>query len=686
MRFLLLKSNAQRDTMHKLHSHRLILLAVCTAAGTSLFSHDEPPLSRRNVNYSIEARLDPAQRSIEGREVITWRNDMKQPARELRFHLYWNAWKNNRSTWMREAALSGWYNRLRKGSKTWRGDWSWIQVSSAKVLPAGSFAATDLTPTLRYVSSDDGNADDQTVMAAPLPRAVEAGETVDIEVTWKAKIPRTFARTGFRGNYFFIVQWFPKLGVFQDDGTWNCHQFHAATEFFSDYGVYDVKMTVPAGWLLGATGMPEAVTDNRDGTTTHRYHQADVHDFAWTTSPEYREARRRFAYPGLRPVDMRLLYQPEHQGQVDRHFKATEAALRYYGTWFGEYPYPQITIIDPAWGSGADGMEYPTLFTCGTQDWNPRGGGDPEGVTVHEAGHQFWYAIVGNNEFEHAWIDEGINTFSANRVMDIAFGESAYVQRFFRGYIPIMLPDVLARRMTEANGLDRYRSVARSDVEADPTYRYFPETAAGISYSKTALWLSMLEKIYGWETLQRILKTFFERNRFRHPLPEDFFRTAEEVSGKNLRPFFGEVYGRAAVFDFAIESASSEEVSSEGFFDQGGVPIYKDGKPETSYETRVVVRRLEDGILPVDVLLRFENGEELRDNWDAQSLWKLYRVVKPAKLQYAVVDPDHKILLDVNYTNNSRTLTRRSGFATTKWASKWMFWLQDYLQTVAVFF
>jgi hypothetical protein len=98
---------------------------------------------------------------------------------------------------------------------------------------------------------------------------------------------------------------------------------------------------------------------------------------------------------------MRLLYQPEHRGQVARHFRATEAALRYYGNWFGEYAYGHITVIDPAWGSGAGGMEYPTLFTCGTRYFNPEGGGSPEGVTVHEAGHQFWFAMVENGEDVH---------------------------------------------------------------------------------------------------------------------------------------------------------------------------------------------------------------------------------------------------------------------------------------------
>ncbi len=108
--------------------------------------------------------------------------------------------------------------------------------------------------------------------------------------------------------------------------------------------------------------------------------------------------------------------------------------------------------------------------------------------------------------------------------------------------------------------------------------------------------------------------------------------------------------------------------------------------PPELYETRVVVRRLQDGILPVEVLLKFEDGEEVRHLWDAQSEWKLYTLVRPAKLTYAAVDPERKILLDINYTNNSRLLTAQSGLPASKWASKWMIWLQDYLHTLSFLF
>src|SRR5439155_22888262 len=114
----------------------------------------------------------------------------------------------------------------------------------------------------------------RTVMRVPLPQPVGPGQTVTVAIAWTAHVPRPFARTGAIGHFFFIAQWFPKLGVLQDEG-WNCHQFHAGTEFFSDYGVYDVSLTVPDGWIVGATGVQRARSTTGAGTTTHRYYQED---------------------------------------------------------------------------------------------------------------------------------------------------------------------------------------------------------------------------------------------------------------------------------------------------------------------------------------------------------------------------------------------------------------------------
>ena len=178
------------------------------------------------------------------------------------------------------------------------GDWSYIDVTAIRLLAGGGAPLTDLTASGTFIAPDDGNKADQTVLSVPLPGAVAPGQSVTVEVAWTARVPRTFARTGAVGNYFFIAQWFPKLGVLEDTG-WNTHQFHAGTEFYADYGVYDVRITVPRGWVVGATGRERERHDTPKGTTTHRYVQEDVHDFVWTTSPDYVVKTATFEHPTL---------------------------------------------------------------------------------------------------------------------------------------------------------------------------------------------------------------------------------------------------------------------------------------------------------------------------------------------------------------------------------------------------
>ena len=633
--------------------------------------------SPRNANYSIDVRLDPDTRTLTGRAVLTWRNIATVAAPDLRFHLYYNAWRNSRSTWMRERELG----RGPGLASRPEADWGWIEVTAVRLL--GDAGAQNLTDRLRFISPDDNNPDDRTVLSVPMPTAVAPGDTVNIEIEWSSRVPRTFARTGAIGNFFFIAQWFPKIGVLEDTG-WNCHQFHASTEFFSDYGVYDVRITVPTGWVLGATGIREQPRDNTDGTTTHRYVQEDVHDFAWTTSPDFLDLSERFEVAGLPPVEMRLLLQPEHAGQAGRHFEATRATLQHYGQWFGPYPYEQITIIDPAWQSGAGGMEYPTLFTAGARWLAPSDVSQPEGVTMHEAGHQFWYGVVGNNEFEHAWLDEGLNTFSTARALAASFTPNHIARRYFGGFYPFVFRDIAWSRATDGNRLAGYRTAARMDAQQTPTYRYWPGTASAITYNKTALWLHTLERHLGWDQVREILSVFYERWQFRHPRPEDFFAVANEVSGRDLSWYFDQVHGGTQTFDYAVQQVSSRGLRDRGFIDGDREPAFRDPIDDRGLtRTTVTVRRLGDGIFPVDVLVVFDDGETVRERWDGREPWRVFTYERAARAVRVEVDPDRVLLLDVDYANNSWTAAPRAGAAATKWMLRWMVWLQDLMLTYA---
>ena len=638
-----------------------------------------PARSPRNANYTITARLDPASRTLKGDELITWRNITSTPATSLRFHLYYNAWRNTRSSWIRESHLAGDTDLASRPEQ----DWGWIDITNLRVIGAGG-TPVDLISRLRFIAPDDGNAEDRTLAEVQLDTPVRPGEIVNVHVAWSSRVPRTFSRTGAIGSFYFLAQWFPKIGVLSDNG-WRAHQFHAATEFFADFGVYDVRLTVPNGWIVGASGVESSRRDEGDGTTTHQYLAEDVHDFAWTTSPDFLERTAVFEHPTLPRVALRLLLQPEHAGQADRHFRATQATLKYYGEWYGPYPYPNLTIVDPAWQSGAGGMEYPTLFTAGARWIAPRRVPQPDSVTVHEAGHQWWYGIVASNEFEHAWMDEGLNTFSTARTLDQFFGPQHYAKRYFGGFVPWVFRNVTLSRATDGNRLSGYRTNARADAQSKETWRYWPGSASSISYNKTALWLHTLERMLGWDTLQRAMSTYFSRWAFRHPEPDDFFAAVNEAAGRDLTWFFDQVHRNAYAFDYGVSELTSEQPLESGYFGDGDARAFASAASDRGYRTTVVVRRHAEGIFPVDVRVVFANQEEVRWKWDGRDTWKLFEVTKPVRAVSAEVDPDRVLLLDANYTNNSMAVAPRTAAAARKWSLAWLVWLQDQLLTYGFF-
>jgi hypothetical protein len=641
---------------------RLLVSAGLCLLGTfaAPSAQTAPPtvaLSPRNANYTLIASLDTPSHTITGDGTIVWRNITRNPTSELRLHLYWNAWRDDHSSWIRETAL---------GRASMAGRPSTDRGSID--LKALTLGGRDLLAGSKFISPDDGNADDRTVLQVPLAKAVAPGESVELKVTWTSHVPRPYSRTGVQGDYYFIAQWFPKLGVLEDAG-WNCHQFHAATEFFSDFGNYDVTLTTPRGWNIGATGVERVAAPPANGdrmTTTFAAH--DVHDFAWTTSPDFVVTTRDFNEPGLPVVKMRLLLQKEHgnQEQIDRHFNATAIALRDYGKWFGPYPYDEITIVDPvtvfneaAQGGSTGGMEYPTLFSAGSRWKLLIHELRPESVTIHEAGHQFWYGIVATNEFENAWMDEGFNTFSTARAISTEIDpQIATVERYFGGFMPWAYEDARWTREVDGDRLNAYRLVASFDQQSTPTWQYWPGSAGAITYNKTALWLNTLEKMLGWETTQRILSTYFQRWSFKHPGPQDFFAVANEVSGKDLTWFFDAVYRSSATFDYAVGQVTGHTVA---------------------------VRRIGDGVFPVDIKVTFADGTGTLEHWNGADRWKVLNYGTSAKVSAVEVDPGHILLLDINRTNNSWTAKPEADIAVKRWSLRWMTWAEELLLTYGFF-
>jgi hypothetical protein len=335
-------------------------------------------------------------------------------------------------------------------------------------------------------------------------------------------------------------------------------------------------------------------------------------------------------------------------------------------------------------------MEYPTLITAGTYWWAPQSILSPERVIVHEFGHQFWYGLAANNEFEEAWLDEGLDTYSTAKVMEKVYGENFYLQRFF-GSIPFVSEEI------RFGHHDQDRSEVRQngaiDVMARRAWEYHGTYVVN-SYYKPGLVLYTLEKILGETVMTRILRVYQQRWRFRHPTTRDFIAVVNDVSGRDMTEFFNQTFFSSGLIDYAIESITNRDESIKaGIVDPPasgssngtarGPAKEPAGPPGKSYHADVVVRRLGEARLPVDVLVRFADGSVKREAWDGQYTWKKFSYDSPAKIIEAVVDPEGKLPLDVNLSNNSRKAETETSWAARKWAARWLFWFQHFLEVSA---
>jgi len=584
-------------------------------------------LSERVVAYQIDARFDAVKKTLDATEVLTYHNLTGQAQDTFPFHLYLNAFQPT-STFMKEERHENsafeWEDKYRASE----------EVKLLEVVGEG-----DLTSQIKFVAPDDSNFEDRTVFQVKLPRPVPLNASVQFKIVFHDQFGEVFNRTGYKRDFILGGQWFPKIGVWWQ-GAWNCHQFHASSEFFADFGTFDVKLTVPRNEVVGASGVQIAEVNNSDGTKTVTFLGEDIHDFAWTAQPDYRVVEDSFA-GSMGTVKIRLLMQPDHVSLAARHMRIMKETMRRFDEWYGPYPYKQITVVDPAYGGGqrAGGMEYPTLIAGNATWWMPDGVHLLEQTVEHEFGHQYWYGMVATNEFEDPWLDEGINSYTECKVLDDLFGRDKSLMDLWG--------------ITESDDAEQ-RNSYRAAAYLEPISRFAYQYLNGVSYydivyGKTTAVLLTLEKVIGQETLKRALRTYFLRFRFKHPTQEDFLTAIEEVSGQNLRWYFDQAVYGTRVLDYEILRASSDRTN---WYLKDG-PNKKQGEP--MYRTMVLVHRKGDFIFPVDVVVKFDDGETAIEQWDGRGRWVSFTYDKKAKVVSAQIDPENEILLDENYFNNSYT-------------------------------
>ena len=645
----------------------LSFAALLCLASSSIDAQQVDVRADGNANYTLSARLDPDTRTLTGVGRITWRNRTATPTATLRLHLYWNAWRDLDSTWMREMALEG------DTSLAWRParDRSAIDLTALRLADT----TTDLLPRLTFVAPDDGNARDRTLAELALDTPVDPGESIALDVAWTARVPRTFARTGVLDRDYVVAHWFPKIGVLDDRG-WRASQFHASTEFFADFGTYDVGLTVPTGWIVGATGIERARDVHDNGTTTHRYRAEDVHDFAWATSPEFIVHERRVDVAADRAIDVRLLIRPEHAPQATRHLEAARDVLVALDRRLGPFPWPQLTIVDPATivnpraqGESTGGMEYPMFIMAGTHWSNPWVDDALEDVLAHEITHQYFQSAVATDEVRDAWLDEGVTTWVSDELIDAIWPTRfVAVDRYFGGLVAWRYPQIRWSRPHLGFSLDTYRVEPGWDAPTTETWRQSPRTLAHTNYLRAPLALETLRRTIGDDAMTRAIATFAARGRFRHPGPADFTAAVNDSAGRDMTWLLDATLGRPDTFDYAVDDVVTSE-------DQAGDRV----------ESTVFLRRLAPGVFPVDVHVTFDDGREVVESWDGAAPWHALRYDEAARVTRVEIDPARVLVLDVHRTNNSWTATPRAADAAHRWTPRWVAWLQHVLLTYGFF-
>jgi hypothetical protein len=635
------------------------------------------PLSDRIVFYDIEASLDSESKIIQGKEVLIWRNTSDDYVKTLQFHLYLNAFKNTQSTFMKESNLRHRGMRFDKRDST---SWGWIDINSMKIVNGES-----LKDKIVFIQPDDDNPDDQTVIEIELDKPIKPGSQIELEIVFTSKLPRIMARTGYSNNYFLVGQWFPKIGVYEKAGMrrrktsgWNCHQFHVNTEFYADFGVYNVSISLPEDFVVGAVGVLKEETQNNDGTKTLEYYAEDVIDFAWTASPKFLVYEDKWEH-----VDIRLLVQPEHEASANRYLESAKYALQFFSDNMAMYPYTTLTIVDPPFdGLASGGMEYPTFITGGALWGFPEGFKVTEAVTIHEFGHIYFMGILATNEFEEAWMDEGMNTYFENRAMDQYYGEKTSFMDIW-GY---RSGDTEVSRISYT----KMKNPKIAEISR-PAWEFKHGGYSTLTYQKTATMLSTLERLIGLDTMNKLMKRYYQKWRFKHPSGNDFIDIVNEVVkedhgnrfGPDMNWFFDQVLHGTNTCDYKIASIRNTKIEHpHGLIDSDrGKKVItraegKDDITETVYKSEVTLYRMGEIKIPQEVLIRFSDGDEITESWDGIARTHRLSYERPEKVVFADIDPERKILLDTDLINNSLTIQRESGVF-WKYMAKYLFWAQN---------
>jgi len=523
---------------------------------------------QQEVNYVINVKLDDEKHELFASETIEYINNSPDELKFIYIHLWPNAYKDNSTALARDLLREG--NTKFYYSK--EEDRGYIDQLDFKI--NGEAAKWELLK------------DSVDICKLYLNQPLNSNDSISISTPFRVKIPSAeFSRLGHIGQSYQITQWYPKPAVYDKNG-WNYMPYLQQGEFYSEFGSFDVSITLPENYVLGATGdmvnseeemnfldkkiketesisyfnpLDMAFPPSSEVTKTVRFKQSKVHDFAWFCDKRYHVLKDEVITPHTkRKVTTWTMFTNAQGNYWKESSKFISDAVYYYSLWNGDYPYNNCTAVDGTISAGS-GMEYPNITVIGTAGSKFQ----LDLVIAHEVGHNWFYGMLANNERIHPWMDEGINSFYESRYVDLMYPNNRLVGSYADRKISKVF-DVDFYKHKEEYYLTYLLNAAKNQDQPIelPSYKYTSLNYSADVYSKSAIVFNYLYAYLGEEKMDAVMQEYFNEWKFKHPSPGDFKKIVEEETGKDLAWFFNDLINSTKKLDYKIIFSHRQEDGS----------------------------------------------------------------------------------------------------------------------------
>jgi hypothetical protein len=498
-----------------------LLLVACFAQFVSFSQYWQ-----QKVDYTIDVTLNDKEKTLDAFEKIVYTNNSPDTLRFIWFHLWPNAYKNDKTAFSDQALELG-NTEFYFSDKEQKG-----YINRLDFKADGITAKTEDHP--QHID----------IIKLVLPKPLAPGQQTVITIPFHEKLPFNFSRGGYDGESFQITQWYPKPAVYDKDG-WHPMPYLDQGEFYSEFGSFDVRITVPKNYVVAATGElqnadeKEWLRERKDfqwhpekqklksksgsvktvtkkfptsstQTKTLQYKQDNVHDFAWFADKRFIVNTDTCQLPSGRVINVYSFYTPQ-ETLWKNSVQYSKDALRFYSNEIGEYPYNIASVVQGPQSFGG-GMEYPTITVI-----SPIASAkELDEVIAHELGHNWFYGMLATNEREHPWMDEGINTFYEYKYVQSKYGRTKENELLFQ---------TIASRKKD------------QPIET-PAAGFSEVNYAAVAYHKTAKWMQLLESDLGTAEFRKLMHRYFDQWKFKHPQPEDFKAVFQSTLGEKAESVF----------------------------------------------------------------------------------------------------------------------------------------------------